>query len=177
MIEDKIMVSVCCITYNQKDYIRDAIEGFLKQKTNFDYEIIIHDDASTDGTTEILKEYEERYPGKFRIIYEEENQYQKGSSFIRAMYEQAKGKYIAVCEGDDYWCDENKLQLQVDYMEQNQECSFCFHNAIIIDMLDGKKQKFVPHNKKSKKYLKKDNLYNVRRNRNARFYTNSFFYV
>ena len=78
MKNNEIMVSICCITYNQENYIKEAIESFLMQETNFEYEIIIHDDASTDGTIEILKEYEKKYPEKIRVIYEEENQYRKG---------------------------------------------------------------------------------------------------
>lgn len=74
-MNDDIMVSICCITYNQVEYLKDALDGFLKQKTNFKYEVIIHDDASTDGTTEIIKEYEKKYPNIIKPIYEKENQY------------------------------------------------------------------------------------------------------
>lgn len=161
--DEEIMVSVCCITYNQKEYIRDALEGFLMQKTDFRYEVIIHDDASTDGTTEIIKEYAEKYPTIIKPIYEEENQYSKGvKRILNINFAVAKGKYIALCEGDDYWTDEGKLQMQVDYMEENKECTFCFHNALILDMLDNSaKSSFVPHNKALKKYIKEDNIYNV----------------
>lgn len=156
-----IMVSVCCITYNQEEYIRDALEGFLKQKVNFNYEIIIHDDASTDNTTNILKEYEKKYPNKIRVIYEKENQYQKGKKVGILTYNYAKGKYVAICEGDDYWTDENKLQLQVDYMEKHPECTLCFHNAQVLDMADNSKKVFIPYKKEFKQYIKKDYKYDV----------------
>lgn len=162
MKNEDIMVSVCCITYNQEDYIRDALDGFLMQKTNFKYEIIIHDDASTDKTPSILKEYESKYPDKIKVLYEKENQYSKGvKRILNFTFNVAQGKYIAICEGDDYWIDENKLQTQVDYMEQNEKCTFCFHNAKIIDVMNGMTSSFVPNNKMVKKYIKKDNIYNV----------------
>jgi len=160
-MKEDILVSVCCITYNQEEYIRDAIEGFLKQKVNFKYEIIIHDDASTDNTPNIIKEYEEKYPDIIKPIYQKENQSRKGKKVSLITYGEAKGKYIAICEGDDYWIDENKLQLQVDYMEKNPNCTLLFHNAKIIDMLDNKETVFVPHAKQVKKYMKKDGNYNV----------------
>lgn len=160
-MKDEIMVSICCITYNQENYIRDALDGFLKQKTNFKYEIIVHDDASTDNTAKIIKEYEDKYPDIIKPIYQTENQYQQGKRVSIPVYRKAEGKYIAVCEGDDYWTNENKLQSQVDYMEAHSDCSFCFHNAIVLDELNKTKRKFVPYNKNAKKYLKKDNKYNV----------------
>lgn len=157
----EIMVSICCITYNQEEYIRDALDSFLMQKTNFKYEIIIHDDASTDNTANIIKEYEEKYKNKIHAIYEKENQYQKGKKASLISYSYAKGKYIAICEGDDYWIDENKLQVQVDYMENNPKCTLCFHNAKVMDMLNRKEEVFIPYTKEAKRYLKKDNNYNV----------------
>lgn len=126
---NKIMVSISCTTYNHENYITDAIESFLMQKTNFAYEILIHDDASTDRTPEIIKEYELKYPGLIKPIYQKENQYSKGIKVGKFNRERAKGKYIAVCEGDDYWIDPYKLQKQVDYMEKHPECSLCVHAA------------------------------------------------
>lgn len=162
MKNDEIMVSVCCITYNQAQYIKDALDGFLMQKTHFRYEIIIHDDASTDGTVDIIKEYAEKYPDIIKPIFEKENQYSKGiKRILNINFAVANGKYIALCEGDDYWTDENKLQMQVDYMEENPICTFCFHNAEIIDMEDETKKSFIPYSKELKKYIKKDNIYNV----------------
>jgi len=117
------LVSICCITYNHENYIRDAIEGFLMQKTSFPIEIIIHDDASTDNTAQIIKEYEDKYPDLFCNIFQNENQWSKGggSIYARFLYPQARGKYIALCEGDDYWTDPLKLQKKVDFMEVNPD--------------------------------------------------------
>ena len=125
-----IIVSISCITYNHALYIRKCLDSFLMQQTNFAFEVLIHDDCSTDGTAEIIKEYEERFPDIIKPIYEEENQYQQGKPSGSAVwnYPRAKGKYIALCEGDDYWVDPLKLQKQVDFMERNLECSLCFHN-------------------------------------------------
>lgn len=123
------LVSICSITYNHAPYIRQCLDGFLMQKTNFKYEIIIHDDASTDGTTEIIKEYAEKYPDLILPIFQTENQYSKGVRGIYAkfVYPRAKGKYIALCEGDDYWTDPLKLQKQVDFLEANPEYVMCSH--------------------------------------------------
>jgi glycosyltransferase involved in cell wall biosynthesis len=125
----EIMTSICCITYNHENYIADAIESFLMQKTNFNYEIIIYDDASTDKTADIIREYETKYPGLIKPIYQTENQYSKGVKTINFSLQRAEGKYIAICEGDDYWTDPYKLQKQVDYMEKHPECSICIHAA------------------------------------------------
>jgi glycosyltransferase involved in cell wall biosynthesis len=125
----EIMTSICCITYNHENYIANAIESFLMQKTDFSYEILIHDDASTDRTPEIIKQYESKYPDLIKPIYQTENQYSKGVKTGGFNMERAKGKYIAICEGDDYWTDPYKLQKQVDYMEKNPECSMCVHAA------------------------------------------------
>lgn len=127
---DKIKVSILCITYNQVEYIEDAIESFLSQKTTFEYEILIHDDASTDGTSDIVRRYQDMYPDRIRAVLQKENQYSKGipisSTFLWPM---VRGKYIAVCEGDDFWTDENKLQKQFDYMEAHDDCAMCIHNG------------------------------------------------
>jgi glycosyltransferase involved in cell wall biosynthesis len=125
------LVSICSITYNHEPYIRQCLDGFLMQKTNFKYEIIIHDDASTDGTAEIIKEYAERYPDLITPVFQTENQYSKGlrGFYAKFVFPRAKGKYIALCEGDDYWTDPLKLQKQVDFLEANPDfvmCSHCF---------------------------------------------------
>ena len=138
---DTPVVSICCITYNHEKYIRDAIEGFLIQKTSFPIEIIIHDDASTDGTVKIIKEYEDKHPELFNCVFQKENQYSKGVRGIAAKFTFpiAKGKYIALCEGDDYWTDPYKLQKQVDYLESNPDCSMCFHNAYLLNQERGER--------------------------------------
>ena len=118
----KPLLSVCTITYNHAPYIRDCIEGVLMQKTDFAIEHLIHDDASTDGTEEIIREYEAKYPDIIKPLYEKENQWVKGRRGSRVFnYPRARGKYIAICEGDDYWTDPYKLQKQVDFLEANPE--------------------------------------------------------
>ena len=127
------LVSVRCITYNHENYIAQALDGFLMQKTNFPFEVIVHDDASPDKTADIVREYEKKYPAIIKAIYQTENQYSKRDGTItRILNEACKGKYIAFCEGDDYWIDENKLQMQVDFLEGNPEYGMCFHGAEII---------------------------------------------
>ena len=136
------MVSVCCLAYNHEPYIRDCLEGFVKQKTDFKYEVLIHDDASTDKTAEIIREYEDKYPELIKPIYQTENQWSKGVPLTNTfLYARANGKYYAICEGDDYWCDENKLQKQFDFMQAHPEYSACVHNSIVLNCLDGTKTK------------------------------------
>ena len=103
----KYMVSICCLTFNHEPYIRKALDSFLMQKTTFPFEIVIHDDASTDGTADIIREYQENYPDIVHSLCQEENQYSKGISNISGVFNfpRAQGKYIAMCEGDDYWSD------------------------------------------------------------------------
>lgn len=123
-----LMVTIRCTAYNHEPYIRECLEGFVMQKTNFRFEAIVHDDASTDGTAAIIREYAEKYPDIIKPIFETENQYSKhDGSLGRIMDAHTHGKYIALCEGDDYWIEPLKLQKQVDYMEGHPECSLCFH--------------------------------------------------
>lgn len=115
-------VSIICITFNHVGYITETLNGFLIQQTSFPFEIIIHDDASQDGTQDIIKEYEALYPNIIKPIYQTENQYSKKIDFGKEfIFPLIKGKYIATCEGDDYWTDPLKLQKQVDFLEQNDE--------------------------------------------------------
>ncbi len=126
-----IAVSVCCITYNHVKYIEKALNGFLMQKTDFNYEILIHDDASTDGTIDILKKYQRKYPDKIRLFLEEENQYSKGiKRMMGLLFPYVRGKYVAFCEGDDEWIYYGKLQEQFEWMESHPDTSMCVHNAI-----------------------------------------------
>lgn len=128
--KDELMVTIRCLAYNHEPYIRQCLDGFVMQKTNFRFEAIVHDDASTDGTAAIIKEYAEKYPDIIKPIFERENQYSKrDGSLTRIMDAYMHGKYIAFCEGDDYWIDPLKLQKQVEFMEKNSNCSLCFHNA------------------------------------------------
>ena len=133
------VVSIICNTYNHKDYIEEAINGFLIQKTSFPYEVLIHDDASTDGTAEIIKQYEEKYPNIIKPIYQKENQYSRGVKIGAVFqYPRVDGKYIALCEGDDYWTDPLKLQKQYDLMENNPQVDMCAHASTRIDAKTGK---------------------------------------
>lgn len=150
-------VSVCCISFNQERYIQETIDGFLMQKTSFPFEVLIHDDASTDRTADIIREYEGKFPKIIKPIYQKENQYSKGNRAILAsfVYPRAKGKYIALCEGDDYWIDEHKLQMQVDFLENNSDYGMCFSNAEIING-NMETQILTPNIKKNKRISTKE---------------------
>lgn len=140
---DNIMVSIYCLAYNHEKYIRNTLEGFISQKTDFLFEVIIHDDASTDNTANIIKEYEQKYPEIIIPIYQTENQYsQKKMILSNYIYPKMRGKYIAVCEGDDYWCDEQKLQKQVEFLESHKEYIACVHNTLRINYKNHKQELF-----------------------------------
>lgn len=133
MVSNDVVVSICCLAYNHAPYIRECLEGFLMQRVNFPFEVLIHDDASTDGTADIIREYQEKYPDIIKPVIQKENQYSKGVRNISAKYNfsRAKGRYIAMCEGDDYWTDPLKLQKQVDFLEVNSDFFACFHHRKI----------------------------------------------
>lgn len=138
MCSNEILVSISCITYNHAPYIRECLDGFMMQKTNFAFEVLIHDDASTDGTADIIREYEAKYPDVIKPIYEEENQWVKGRRGSAVFnFPRAKGKYIALCEGDDYWTDPLKLQKQVDFLEANPEYVMCTHHFSTYNQENG----------------------------------------
>lgn len=140
------LISICTLTYNHAPYIRKCLDGFVKQKTNFKFEVLIYDDASDDGTREILKEYELNYPDLIKPIYQHENQFSKsgGGLNIKYNFNRAASKYIAMCEGDDYWTDEYKLQKQVDFLEANNEYSICFHK--VNELVNGNELSASPLN-------------------------------
>lgn len=129
-MSDKIMVSVMCTAYNHEEYIRQALESMVNQKTDFDYEILVNDDVSSDGTADIIREFVAKYPEKVRAFFPEKNLYaQNIDVYYHTFFPNARGKYVAFCEGDDFWCDENKLQMQVDFLEAHPEYSACVHNT------------------------------------------------
>ena len=134
--KDKPLLAIRCVTYNHEPYIRDCLEGFVMQKTNFKFVAIVHDDASTDNTAIIVKEYAERYPDIIKPILQKENQHSKGPGTIGKILNEAidntEAKYVALCEGDDYWIDPYKLQKQVDFMEANPDYSLCFTNTKVM---------------------------------------------
>lgn len=124
------MVSVFCTAYNHEPYIAQALESFLAQETDFPIEVIVTDDASTDGTTAIIQQYAEKYPDVIRFFHQETNRFSVGGNlYEEIMYPNARGKYVAYCEGDDYWSDPHKLRRQVDFLETHPDFSACVHNS------------------------------------------------
>ncbi len=130
---DNPKVSVMCLAYNHQPYIRQALDGIFMQKTNFDYEVVIHDDASTDSTADIIRTYIPKYAHKINAIFQTENKYSKDTNMLMLLYPYCKGEYIAICEGDDYWTDPLKLQTQVDILDNHSEYSGCGHNIDVVD--------------------------------------------
>ncbi len=128
-------VIIRCLVYNHEPYLRDCLEGFVMQKTNFPFKAVVHDDCSTDGSASIIREYAEKYPDIIEPIYETENQYSKRDGSLGRIMDAAtlgRSPYIAHCEGDDYWIDPLKLQKQVDYMDKHPECTMTCTNAEVL---------------------------------------------
>ena len=148
---ENIGVSIVCNTYNHEKYIAKALDSFIMQKVDFKYEILLHDDASTDNTANIVREYEKKYPDIIKPIYQKENQYNdiQGIS-TRFQFCRANGKYIAFCEGDDYWTDPLKLQKQYDFLEAHPEIDICTHGAIAVDHETEKEKYKIAPSKKSR---------------------------
>lgn len=130
---EEVKVSICCLVYNHEKYLRRCLDSLLEQETNFKYEILIHDDASTDKSPDIIREFEKKYPEIIKPIYQTENQYSKGINISWTyQYPRARGKYLAWCEGDDFWSDSKKLQLQYDVLEKHENCGFCTHSVLAV---------------------------------------------
>jgi len=127
---EKNEVTVLTTTYNHGKYIRECLEGIVNQKTNFKFQLIISDDCSTDNTREIIEEYKEKYPEIVKPIYNEKN-YGAMGNFVKTLNE-AHTKYVALCDGDDFWCDETKLQQEYDFLEKHKDYSIVFHKTIIF---------------------------------------------
>lgn len=124
------LVTVVCTTYNHEPYIRKCLDGFVMQQTDFPFEILVHDDASTDNTAAIVREYEEKYPHLFRTILQTENQHSKKIRVLTGLLPSfVKSKFVASCEGDDYWTDPLKLQKQIDALRENPDCRVCVHGV------------------------------------------------
>ncbi len=182
-----IVLSISCITFNHAYYVKECLDGFLMQKTSFPFEILIHDDCSTDGTKEIIEEYVAKYPDIIFPIFQTENQYSKGvrGMMARFNFPRSRGKYLALCEGDDYWTDPYKLQKQVDFLEANQEYLRFFHKtkAVLGDNLlddEGIEQRFQKVNNKNEisrltilfsksQIIKNETLYNIKNLKNKTF--------
>ena len=155
-MDNNPVVSIICLTYNQEEFVRDCLDGFLAQKTDFPIEILIYDDASTDSTPEIIREYAEKRPDVFKPTFYTTNNYSQGLGFV-GLYtgiKEARGKYVAYCEGDDYWTDPCKLQKQVAFLDANPQFAICAHETSIRDNSDSyrvfrdlHKDSFVPLNK------------------------------
>ena len=127
--QDSIIVTIRCATYNHGAYIRQTLDGFVMQQTNFRFEALVHDDASTDDTAEIIREYANQYPDIIKPYFEKENQYSINPKNIDEWFaENTRGKYLAICEGDDFWTDPLKLQKQVDFLESHRDYNLVCHN-------------------------------------------------
>lgn len=133
------VVSIKCLTYNHENYIKDAIDSFLCQKTTFPFEIVVHDDASTDATANIITQYQKEYPKIINAVMEKENQYSKGGDVLeKIVNSNLRGRYIAICEGDDYWTDDNKMQYQFEMMERHPDIDICAHCVRKINANSGR---------------------------------------
>lgn len=165
-----IKVAIKCLVYNHEPYLRECLEGFVMQQTNFPFVAIVHDDASTDGSAAIIREYEEKYPNIIKPIYEIENQYSKRDGSVGRIMDEAieatGAPYIAMCEGDDYWTDPHKLQKQVDFLDTHPEYVLCCHRYKILNQNDGTwNQDYIASfftegtNAEGFAFTKKDNLH------------------
>lgn len=136
-----------CFAYNHADYIKKTLDSILKQRTNFRFEIIVHDDASQDETVSIIEDYVKKFPEIIKPIFQQENQYSKGISILHTfMLPYARGKYFAFCECDDYWINPDKLQIQYNFMENNVDYTLCIHNAITVNTIGKTIGKVCPVN-------------------------------
>lgn len=149
-------ISIVCIAYNQAELVKNALKGFISQKFTLNYEIVIHDDASTDDTPEVLKQFYHENSDKVTLLLQTENQNSKPDVDVTCCgISHAQGKYIALCEGDDYWIDELKLQKQYDALESNQAASSCFHTAF-TETPDGTRALFAHHSEETVFYTTED---------------------
>lgn len=177
MEQYNVRVSICCLVYNHEKYLRQCLDGFLMQKTNFKYEIIVHDDASTDSSADIIREYAAAYPDLIKPIFQHENQYSKneGISWTH-LYPAATGDYIATCEGDDYWTDETKLQRQFDIMEQYPDVTLCTHKVRFVFDDGTPSPKVKPQSQALDADMKLDNFDVIFNPDYCPFHTTSFFF-
>ena len=137
-VSDQCLVSILCTAYNHEAFLRDALDGFVNQRTRFPFEVLVNDDVSTDSTRDIIREYAAKYPDIIRPFYQEKNLYSQHIDIYQVVfYPNARGKYVAFCEGDDYWTDPTKLQRQVDYLEEHPDYSACVHNTVLHFCEDG----------------------------------------
>ena len=127
----EIKVSVLCKAFNHGPLLRDALDSFVSQKTDFAFEVLVSDDASTDDTADVIREYAERYPELIRPFLLKENVFSQGIDIFETLiFPASRGEYLAICEGDDYWTDPDKLQMQVDFLDAHPDYSACVHNSL-----------------------------------------------
>ncbi|MBD1552151.1 glycosyltransferase family 2 protein [Pseudomonas typographi] len=127
------LLTITCPAYNQREYIAQTLDSFLAQQTDFPFEILVNDDASHDGTAGVIANYAARYPRLIRPVFHQQNQYQQGKYCFPALFNMARGRYIAYCDGDDYWCDPLKLQKQVDFLQAHPDYVITYHDAVVVD--------------------------------------------
>lgn len=137
-INSEIEVTVVCMSFNQEDYIEQCLKSLVSQRTNFKYEIIVHDDASTDTTAMKIKRFAQSHP-EIVLLLQNENQYSQGKNIRKLIMPYIHGRYISLCEGDDWWCDVNKLQIQYDLMQSDQSIAACAH---AVRLFSEERQKF-----------------------------------
>ncbi len=152
-MREKVQVSICLLTYNHEQYIKEALDSILNQKTSFKYEIIIRDDASNDGTTNIIKKYQKKYPQIIKLVLKKENKHNSKSRIFKELKNYWNGKYIAILEGDDYWIDPYKLQKQYDFMESHCNYSQVFTNYKLLNDITKRTKRIF---RKSKDYSVED---------------------
>ncbi len=151
---DKPLVSICCLAFNHEKYIAEALDSFLMQKTTFPFEIIINDDVSTDKTVSIIKAYVKKYPHIIKPIYQKENQFTKNiNPLITFVIPNLRGEYLAICDGDDYWINENKLEIQINKMKENSHCHMSFHPVYEKENINIKLKKIL------NRYSTKDKIF------------------
>lgn len=176
MKDSSIKVSVLCTAYNHEPYIKKCLEGFVNQKTNFKFEVLINDDHSTDHTPDIIREYEEKYPYIIRGFYQPHNLYSQRINIQKnILLPKARGKYIAICEGDDYWTDPYKLQKQYDALEINKECHICTHSVELINESGELLNKCIPSQHINGNLLTSDQVLNEMA-KDYSFHTSSYFF-
>ena len=177
---NEIMVSIIVLNYNQEQYIRKCLDSLIKQKCKYRYEIIVHDDCSSDTSISIIKEYVQSYPNIIRPIFQTENKWTKvgGKIIIQYIYPvvSESTKYIAICEADDYWSDEYKLQKQVDILENNPNCSFCVAKVLKVTEDDQSMNEYYPPSKFKEGIIRSEDFIKLVLCENYAFQTSSYMY-
>lgn len=155
---NNIKVTIICLTFNHANFIRQALDGFVMQKANFPFEVLIHDDASTDGTADIIREYEEKFPDIIKPICQKENQFSRIGLQLLTQYifPRVQGEYVAMCEGDDYWTDPLKLQKQVDFLDAHPDFTICFHPVKVLWEDQPEREEIFPASSSQKTFTAED---------------------